>query len=500
MPPPSNNPGQTKGVVDEFLKQIAEVGRSLHRLAADFRAPMQVLENGLANIRNQVVSFVSATDPSAVKRFDLAARDLSGVIGKALVPVLENFTAIVREIGDGIASLTPQGKVMVSAVVAAGVAMTAAAVGATALSAAINSATAGIPALLGAVAGGLTGLGLALKDTAGVSSVVGGVMRIFRSIVDTVGEAVTRAVAQLEPLFSIFEQAAPVLNVVVGVMGNLVSAAMTPLVAVAQTLAPIVTMLAMDLGNYAKMLGSVLAPALQASGMAMEILLAPIRLLATLAAAAQSVLQPALDELLSAFGQIGSLMSDISRTVSTILSAAIAEIVDVAMPVIKSVMEVVGGVIRKLAQWLRDLVDYVRDFFGIEKRERLGPDKSSDGASIRNVNFGSVTSFLEQGYKNAFMAGPKEQKKNPMDEAAENVKQMRAKIEAGMNQVEEAARETKQWLTDRIVDFEIMKQILLTLPNRLREQAKDSAAETGRALGGSTGAILARGLMSRITG
>ena len=151
------------------------------------------LQRTLGEIGSQVVSYVQAFSPGAVVLFERAVLDLRGSLGEVLLPVMKNFQAVVRGVGDVVASLSPAGRAAIAGVAAGTVALVAMTAAAVAFSAVVNSALGGIPAVLGLVAGSLTavlgGAAFALKGTAEVQSLVDRVAGPATAALNAFGEA-----------------------------------------------------------------------------------------------------------------------------------------------------------------------------------------------------------------------------------------------------------------------------------------------------------------------
>ena len=424
---------------------------SLGDTIANLQTPIDSLTRGISAVQSQVASFVSAINPAAVKAFEFATKDLYATVGQILVPVLGNLTAIVREVAAGIYSLSPQGKTMIAVVVGAGVAMTVAAAGAVALSAAVNSLTAGIPAILGALAGGLAGLGLALKDTAGVSEIVGKAMDVFRQITDGIGKAVLGAVAQMSTLM-------PAIDTIVGAMSGLIEAgvdvfgsAMSGLMGVLKSVTPFVVSVATGAAMFGEVLGSVLAVTVRATGGIVELLVVPLQHLARVGEAVQSALRPAFAALTDAFQDLGQLIDDLAGVSSILLSDVMQDLGEVVIPIFRSVAEAFASAIKWVAEKIREATTVVRDFFGIERRaDVLGDKKDPTGLAVRDTSITSVDSFLQSAYQSAFAGGRGGKEEDPMAGVARDAAEAKQRAM-------EVATKIETWLTDRAVDYGFIK-------------------------------------------
>ncbi len=85
--------------LDDTWKKMLQRGFETGKTA--FHAPMKVAGG--------ISGFVAAAAPGAMERFQLAVRDVAGVIGQRLAPVLEVITGIVRLFGDVLQTILPSG-------------------------------------------------------------------------------------------------------------------------------------------------------------------------------------------------------------------------------------------------------------------------------------------------------------------------------------------------------------------------------------------------------
>ncbi len=194
-----------RGAMDSLSASI----QKLQTTATTASASLDALTSAISA---NVARFVELYNPAAVKRFELAVADLNAVIGRALMPVLERFTLVVREIGNAIAGLTPAGTKMIGilaavgvglgvAVVATGVVFSTVAgalVGLTVLAGAFGTATAiataGLSLVFGAVAGAITALvtgGAAIGFVSSEFTALKQTVREFTQILATAFEAIS---------------------------------------------------------------------------------------------------------------------------------------------------------------------------------------------------------------------------------------------------------------------------------------------------------------------
>ena len=82
----------------------AIVGKMKDGLTTLF-APISTFRTLIDQIGNSVGSLVNKANPAVFQKFTFAVDDLSAVIGRVLVPVLEVWTGLTRKVADAIASL-----------------------------------------------------------------------------------------------------------------------------------------------------------------------------------------------------------------------------------------------------------------------------------------------------------------------------------------------------------------------------------------------------------
>lgn len=184
--------GEVAAAGARFAATLAGVARRVAEGgAALLQQPMKVLDTGISAINANVARFVQLASPAHFMRFQLAVDDLMASIGYALIPVMEQFTALTRSVGSAIFGTSAQGQKLIASLAAGAVGMTVFAAGAAAVQAAL---TGGIGPLLGAVAGAMGGVALAsgmltpLFDQ--LSSVISGLLDAGGAVVESLGQAV----------------------------------------------------------------------------------------------------------------------------------------------------------------------------------------------------------------------------------------------------------------------------------------------------------------------
>ncbi len=109
--------GSTKKMGDQFKElnaQIAYGNVNMHQFASIVGAvPGQLVKMGtgfadiLKSMSQPFSDLVAGHSPGVTRQLDIAFRDLYGVMGRALVPVVQAFTPLVRKLGDTFAGMEP---------------------------------------------------------------------------------------------------------------------------------------------------------------------------------------------------------------------------------------------------------------------------------------------------------------------------------------------------------------------------------------------------------
>lgn len=425
-------------------------------------------------ISANVASFVKMYSPADVVRLDLAVKDLNAAIGAALVPTLLKMTVLVRGVGDVIASLSGPSRGLIAALVSAGVGMVALTVTTELFAAAAASATGGLSLVLGAVAGGLAAVAFVSKDLDAVKSAVQGVSVVARQFVEVLGAAFGRVATAAQPVIDKVAAlaaglAGPLANFLESVTGNF-AGLIEQIVPVVQSVLPAVTqavtaVLQLSAGLQSLQLNLILGPLVQLFGAlvpVLDLLGTPVRLavtaFGTLAQVVGGVLGPmiglamtplkavgqvfgavaeavggAVGELQEAFSEVGALAREIGGVINE-LSAELLKALkpftdalkDVALGAIRTTVDAIRG----LASWLTEIVRRVREFLGIEARERIDPKGKSEGLAVRQVTTGSVQAAIDRAQTAALNAGRKAEE-NPMKKSADHLGRIRQYLETG---------------------------------------------------------------------
>jgi len=152
---------RTAGSTKDAGEKSEKFRDKLLSIQSTLRSVGSVAAAAFASISGVLIKSVEKGDPATFIQFSLAARDLAGVIGQVLSPVLQTVTGLVRGLADWIINLSPETKTiiavvtaftltlafLISALVGVGLAITAV----TAAMAAFNISTGGLLLIIGAI-------------------------------------------------------------------------------------------------------------------------------------------------------------------------------------------------------------------------------------------------------------------------------------------------------------------------------------------------------------
>lgn len=172
------------------IRGLADAGARLLAI------PFDQISAGISSVQSQIAGFVQKLNPGYLIRWNLAVDDLQATIGRALLPLLEQATAAVRQIGSVINGLNGSGQDAIRAFAGGIVALKGIAAGAAAV---VTVLTGGLAPALAAIVGG----------TIGLASTSEAAKKVFDRITLVIGgttEQIGEALRKLEPV------AAPVLR------------------------------------------------------------------------------------------------------------------------------------------------------------------------------------------------------------------------------------------------------------------------------------------------
>lgn len=180
---PSSTPAPGAAAPGPVAPKPLSAGAGLTTGPAAILGMFSALERGLASFGGAVARFVEKASPITIMRWQQATSDLQAVIGKALVPVLERVTSMVRVLADTFVSLSPQAKQLATGLgIGAGVGG--------AISALITAGSlfikvfGGIPVLIGTLVGAFVGVAATMSSGKAIFAAFGGVMKALSSVVE----------------------------------------------------------------------------------------------------------------------------------------------------------------------------------------------------------------------------------------------------------------------------------------------------------------------------
>jgi len=183
------NTSTVSATVKERLSTLGTVAKNTATVAAA----------AFASLTAAITKTVEVADPAVFQHFALAGRDLAGVIGRILTPVLKQMTIAVRALADWIINLSPAAKTAVAALVTfatvlaglivvlgiLGGALQGVATGVINVAFALGLAFPGYLAIIGAVAA----LAAVLTALITANSGLAGVMAFLKPLLDGVARA-----------------------------------------------------------------------------------------------------------------------------------------------------------------------------------------------------------------------------------------------------------------------------------------------------------------------
>lgn len=179
----------TKRRSEEEKKRAAIINAAFAaplRGAEILRSGFNVLGSTLGAVNAHVTNFVRLANPGAVLRFNLALADTQAVIGRALTPLLNQLTTVLRGVGNAIAGLDGGGQKLIASIVAGTIGLVAFG-GAMLLVQTI--ATGGILPVITALVGAFGGAAFVMGSVGGVVEEIGA---IFTGVFNKLGGVISQ--------------------------------------------------------------------------------------------------------------------------------------------------------------------------------------------------------------------------------------------------------------------------------------------------------------------
>lgn len=352
--------------------------------------PFQSLHRAIGAIQSQIVSLVQHANPAAVIRFKFAVEDLQAVLGRMLLPVLNNVTLVIQKLADYLHSASGPAKGLAAVMVTVGVvaaAVTGGFVGMTGalivLKIAMDIFTGGITAIAGligaalgaATAGGIGAIGMGLVVTP---------FEQLKGLIDQIGP----------PLLKIFEMVgSAVMSFAGGALPGMINAIQT----VVAGISSVVNAMG-GAGNVFEIIGLVV-------GSFVQYLATGFQIVASMASI-----------LINTFKLLAGIIFDNVNIVGTLT----------------------GGLERMMV-WLKAISILIG---GVTEEETKTPGKAPP--AVRQATSQSIQSFITKAYVSAFQVGGGEDKTvKYQNESLVKLEQIRAEAEKTANSIREFLTKAK---------------------------------------------------------
>lgn len=336
---------------------------------ARFAGTAQSAVFGLAGTLSR---FVGQANPAAVVRLNMAMADLQAVVGRALQPVLERVTGVVRTLADAFVSLSPAAQKLVTGI-AAGAGLAAVLVGVVRGAKLLTAVLGGWPAVLGAVAAAFVGVAASMDSGRELGRAFSQVLRVVGTAVEVIARAVVPVVSA-------------VLVPALGVLARVLAAVGSVVGSVVRGLGPALSAVGTVAGVLARVLGGVLSA------------LSPV--LATVGRLAGS--------LAAALGGVAGVLGAVVSAVAGVLGSALTTLVHVLGHALAPALEVVASLVEGvglLFTWLAERLQDVTEALGFGRSDYRPDARSSVGAAARQAQFSGLQEFANRAYASAFGAG-----------------------------------------------------------------------------------------------
>jgi len=204
---------------DANLRAIRETVQEVGKLAVASQGLFGAMRAGIAAVQGQVASFVALANPAAFQKFKLAVDDLHGVIGRVLLPVLNNFTTVIQKIADYFHALSPAAKSMIAGLTAAAVSFTVVTVAVWAMNTAIGILTGGMSTAIGAIVSMAAGFIFAASGTDSIRKGMDSILGPLSQVLNMFGQLAGRLAEELAPMIeTVFTAVAVGLKVMLDIL------------------------------------------------------------------------------------------------------------------------------------------------------------------------------------------------------------------------------------------------------------------------------------------
>lgn len=345
--------------------RLTGIGAKMATVAAATRGLSAAFDVLLFSIEKEIVKYVKLYDPTAVNLFHMAVNDLMAVIGRALVPLLNQFTKGIRILADTMAGMGPEfdrllriffGIATVSATVVAAITAIAGA-----LYILANIGTGGLVSVLVAVVGYLVAFGQAGEQA-------GRMMKSMLAVWDALSGTFQRVI---RAVLSVWDVVNSILSPVLEGMGQILAT----LVRIFNNLWDTVAAIIQPLWNVVKAVGEFL-------GSVARLGLAIFNLILSIGEAITSVLKPLGGLAGSIIGVIGSVFESAIRWISKFVNA-----------------------LTDFINWIAEKVGRIGRLIGIEKDDTPRKPGASAGMAIQQAQISSIEELLNRQRAAAYMVG-----------------------------------------------------------------------------------------------
>lgn len=198
LPPQAQAAVEAFKAAGEAIKNIITGTAKLSTAgAAILKLPFDVLANSIASINTHITTFIGKLNPAYLNRWNRAIDDLQAAIGHVLLPVLEHFIGMARQIGAVIYGLNDDGRAAVQGITGGIVVLKTLAAVSGALATIL---TGGLLPVITALVGGVAGLAETSKP---VQAIFEHITLIIGGMVEKIGAAIKKLEPAVIPLFRI---------------------------------------------------------------------------------------------------------------------------------------------------------------------------------------------------------------------------------------------------------------------------------------------------------
>lgn len=388
--------------LNEEIKKLSHQISVAEAAAAKFKRVLDTVKGTLQNISNvgsviftalsaTIARTVQVADPARWNQFQLALRDLAGVVGKMLAPVLEKVTQLIRMFADWLNSLSAGTKKAIVGIVGVALATSVLLIVIPQLISQVVALTTAVVSLDIAAAGIPIAIGLVVTGIAALIQYGGS----LKGVMDSLSEAFAPVMGALNRLWAVFQEGFGVLQKTFSViMENLQPAfeMITPLI---ESIVNVTTSLMRIWVAWQRVVG----------GLA-NAFMPLVKAIFQIAQQIQGALLPIVELVADVFAELaevlGELLVEILKPIAEFIKTFVVPIFEFWVSILKQLKEI-----------LIDTIKLLREFLGLSGRQVPKVDnkdkKSSVGAGGREASFMSG----EELQRKAILAAVKVSGGNP---------------------------------------------------------------------------------------